>query len=333
MRIWEQRTIRLSAFVTFSVLVAACASGPQKKTETVDAEAEKRSQIYMANLEVEPLGETGSGTCAVPSWALKPAPARGSGPSKEWPRLVAHANACVKAKIWRNVEILGYALGRADIDSPWGAYFLSLAAEASGDRARALWMIDLAQKKAGGRSGLFMYQKGRILFELGETAQAMELVGRAVQLEKRLTEGHLFLARIYHRDLELERAAKHYQAVLGADGKNFVALAGLAEVKLAQGAGDEAAALYAKLVAAQPSGLQNWLRLAYIQETVQKNPAEALNTYRNLKSSIEKGQIKDRPEFDLAARIKALEESTAPRVPAAKAASVEGGKEDGKKVK
>lgn len=332
MRISNQWTSRLSVFLV-SGLLGACATGPSKHVEKEDAEAAARSQKYMTNLEVEPLVENSSVTCTVPAWALKPAPARSSGASKEWPQLVAHANACAKAKNWRNLEILGYSLARADVDSPWGAYFLSIAADATGDRARALWMIDLAQKKAGGRSGLFMYQKGRILFELGETAQAMKLIERAVELDKKLLDGHLFLARIYHRDTELDRATKHYQAVLAGDSKNHLALVGLAEVKLAQGAGDEAADLYAKVVAAQPTGLQAWLRLAYIQETVQKNPVHALNTYRSIKSSIERGQIKDRPEFDLAARIKALEESTKPRVPAAKAASAQGETKNEKKVK
>lgn len=333
MRISEQWTTRLAAFLILSGLLSACATGPSKLGEHEDAEAAAKSQVYMTNLEIEPLAEKSSASCTIPQWALKPAPARASGPSKEWPQLVAHANACAKARNWRNLEILGYALARADVDSPWGAYFLSLAAEANGDRSRALWMIDLAQKKAGGRSGLFMYQKGRIMFELGDTAQAMKLIERAIELDKRLIDGHMFLARIYHRDSELGRAATHYQAVLAAEPKNHVALAGLAEVKLAQGAGDEAADLYAKVVAAQPSGLQAWLRLAYIQETVQKNPVHALNTYRHIKSSIEKGQIKGRPEFDLAARIKALEESTQPRVPAAKAASAESEAKKEKKVK
>lgn len=321
----NQRTASFAftfVLVMSGLLMSGCASSSSRNAMQEDANAAAKSRVYMVNLEVFPANEKKAGQkCSVPSEALKPAPARSSGPSKEWKSFVEHANACAQAQDWKNLEVLGYALARADIDSPWGAYFLSLAAEGSGDRARALWMIDLAQKKAGGKSGLFVYQKGRILFALGEVAESMKALERAVQLDTSLTEGHVFLARIYHRDLELDRAARSYQAVLTNHSNHQLALIGLAEVKLAQGVGDEAAALYARVVANEPSGLSSWLRLAYIQETIQKNAQTALGTYRNIKTSMDRGQIKERPQFDIVARIKTLEEAVSPRVPAAQAAS------------
>jgi tetratricopeptide (TPR) repeat protein len=143
-------------------------------------------------------------------------------------------------------------------------------------------------------------------------------------MDPTLGEGHFFLAEIYHRDLDLDQAAKYYSKALEVDSKHFGSLAGMAEVMLQKNKADEAASYYQRAVAAQPTRLQAWLRLAYIYETVQKNTVQALNTYKGMKSSIDSGQLRERPSFDLNSKIKDLQETLQPRVPAqAQAKAVE----------
>jgi hypothetical protein len=67
-------------------------------------------------------------------------------------------------------------------------------------------------------------------------------------------------------------------------------------------------------VAMKSSDVRAWTRLAFIYETVQKSPAQALNAYKNLRSALPKSS--EKPDFDVNAKIKTIEESMQPRVPA-----------------
>lgn len=316
---------KFAAAVGIAALAVGCSTAPIKKTE--DAEAAKASRVYLDSVLPLPVSSrlVSDVICAVPAEAQKPAPGEKSGPSKDWKKLIAYANACAKAKSWGTLDTIAQALARADLNSPWGAYFQSLAAEGIGELQRAMWMADLAQKKAGGRAGLFAYQKGRILFAMKETARAMTEVQHAVELDSRLVDGHLFLADVYRRDLEPDRAVASYKEVLKNEGDNYRALTTLAELSLERGANAEAIEYYSKAVHAHPAQLQAWLRLAYIYETVQKNGAQALVTYRDLKMSIDRGSVRERPDFDLNAKIKALEQAIqASRAPAQAKAAIQG---------
>ncbi len=261
-------------------------------------------------------GQAG-GKCEGPSAAQKVAMSSSDGPSKEWRDLLTKASACAGDKNWKTLESVAQTLARVDINAPWGAYFMSVAAEGTGDWQRALWMVELAQKKAGAQNGLFLYQHGRVMLGLKETAKAMLDVQKAVSLEPQLVNGHMFLAEIHHRDLEWDQAAEHYKAVLAVDDKNSRALAGFGEVRFSQGDAVAAAELYTRAISWQPARLDWWLRLGSIYETSLKNPELALSTYRGLRASVDKGVIKQRPSVDLGVKIKSLEEAiNAARQPA-----------------
>jgi hypothetical protein len=227
----HKKTMRTLTVLGLLFLLSACSSGPTAKD---DAAAIKASQAFLESLVLvsgsEPL--TANASCSVPDEAKKPQPGQVVGPSKDWRKLVAHANACARNKDWRTLETLGNAIARVDMESPWGAYFLSLSAEGNGELNRAMWMIELAKKKTGGRMGLFSYQKGRLLFLMNETSKAMQEVEKALLLEPGLAEGHIFLADIYRRDMENELAQKNYLAALKIDPKNERAIAALTEMNV-----------------------------------------------------------------------------------------------------
>lgn len=292
--------------------VAGCATNPGGMKE--EKAAATKSHLYTEGVSVIASGVHGSSgsPCVIPAGISKTTNTTSNGPSKDWKDLLGRANTCVNEKNWAGLEALAYEMTRADIDSPWGAYFLAVVAEARGDFPRSMWMIDLAQKKAGGRLGLLFYQRGRNWLRMKETAKAIADFEKAVSLEPHLTEGRLFLGDIHYRDQEMAKASMHYRAALEQDAKSYRALTGLAESLLAQGksgSAKEAADLYARAVSNHPKQLQPWIRLGYIYETLQKNSELALNTYKGLKSSLDSGAIREKVDFDLNAKIKVLEQT------------------------
>jgi tetratricopeptide (TPR) repeat protein len=305
--------IKHLAFAFAAVAMSACATtgggeGPQKVKE--DKAAIERSRSYLEGVDYGSVQASGT-ICAIPAGSDRLLSAT-NGASKEWKEWTSRANACADKKDWRTLEQLAQVMTRVDLNSPWGAYYLSLAAEGRGDWARAMWMNDLAQKKAGGVNALFAYQKGRILLNAKETSKAMVEFERATTLSPAFGQAHLYLAQIYHRDQEWGPAAKHYEAVLGIESENVDALVGLAEAKLHKDDAGAAAALYSKVVGSHPSRGEAWLRLGYIYETLLKDNQQALNTYRGLKSSLDRAIVREKPQIDLNQKIKALEETVKP---------------------
>jgi tetratricopeptide (TPR) repeat protein len=302
-----------------ALLATACATGGGIGNDKVAAE---KSKAYLEGISYVLAGSSG-GTCALPTASQKTAMSSTDAPSKEWKDLLQKASACAGEKNWKTLEPVAETMARIDINAPWGAYFLSVAAEGRGDWQRALWMDELAQKKAGVPNGLFLYQHGRIMLGMKDTTRAMSDVRKAVAVEPRLTMGHMFLAQIHQRDLEWDQAGEHFAAVLAQDDRNVTALAGLAEVRFHQDKHQEAADLYSKAISWNGTHVDWWLRLGSLYENNLKNPALALNTYKGLRTLLDKGEVKQRPtSIDLNAKIKTLEDSmNAARQPATQASA------------
>jgi tetratricopeptide (TPR) repeat protein len=296
--------------------LSGCASGPGTAPEAKqDKAAAEKSHVYLDGVNYITLRESTDAVCAIPTGADKSAPATAAGPSHDWQALLAVAASCTKKGDWKTLEQVANLMARLDIDSPWAAYYLSLLAEKQGEYARAAWMADLAQKKAGGRNSLFMYQHARVMFAVKETAKAISEMQKAVAADSQFADGHVFLAQVYHRDLEFGKAEDHYRAALASDAGNYVALTGFAEMRLTQGGhAQDAADLYSKAIASHPSEMQAWIRLAFVYETVLKNNPLALQTYQGLKASLDSGATHGKPDFDLSQKIKQLE--TVLRAPA-----------------
>jgi tetratricopeptide (TPR) repeat protein len=318
------KTSKVALLGLSSLLATACATGGGVGTKE-DKQAAEKSKAYMDGISYVVSGTAG-GTCAAPTKVQLNALTANDAPSKEWKDLLSKASACTGDKNWKTLEQVAETMARVDINAPWGAYFLAVSAEARGDYQRALWMTDLALKKAGGQAPLFSYQRGRVLLGLKETSKGMAEIQKAVGLEPKLVHGHMFLAEIYHRDLEWNKAGEHYQAVLAVDDKAPLALAGLGEVRFQQGKHDEAAQLYTKALSWRPQRGDWWLRLAGIYETSLKNNELALTAYRSLRSSVDKGDVKPRPALDLNGKIKSLEEAVAAARQPATAGNPAGGK-------
>jgi len=297
------------SLVALSLLLAACASAPKEQTKNTDKAAAERSKIYLESIEVSDAADS-SAVCAVPA-GLEKAFSPAQGASAQWKDLMARASKCAVEKGWKSLDTIAQTMSRLDINSPWGPYFMSVVATERGDWARALWMIDLAEKKAGVKVGLFAYQRGRIHLTQKETSKAMTEFEKAVSLDPRLIDGAMFLGDIHYRDHEWKEAAQSYAMVLQRKPSNYRALIGLAESKFRSGELKEAATLYVKAIDADSRQLSSWLRLGEIYEGLKDNEL-ALSTYRDLRRAIDGGSIKQRPSFDLNSKIKNLESVVKP---------------------
>jgi tetratricopeptide (TPR) repeat protein len=244
-----------------------------------------------------------------------PSPSDCPANDKSWKKenqkaLVAYAGACAQLGKWERVEQLGDWLAQKEPQAPWGAFYLSLAAEGRKDWTRALWMIELALKKSP-RQAILIYQKGRIFWGMGEFAQAAEVYNQALKENPRFVDAHIFLAQLYFRDQDFGRAAKHFATVMDLQPDNVMGTVGLAETRLQQGQAKVAVELYEKAVNQAPRQVSYRLKLAELYEVSMKDYSQALSTYRRIKSIMaEARSSSEEVPFDINEKIRRLESLT-----------------------
>jgi tetratricopeptide (TPR) repeat protein len=226
------------AAVTFVVALALSGCSTVKTQSAtdlppvIDAKQVARAQTYFDGLQAS-ISKSSDATCAASVSSSRSASVESSGPSEanEWRAELKVANACVQSQNWPSLEGLGNQMAQRWPDSPWGAFYLSLAAEGRHEFRRALWMIELADRKSGRLQGLFAYQRSRVLFDLGEMQASIAEMNRAMTLNPSLIDGDLFLAELAAKDLDWDQAVSRYQAALRIDSMNSEAIKGLKEVE------------------------------------------------------------------------------------------------------
>ena len=301
--------------VLASLVLAGCAtSGPTAGSKSATT-AKSDSQVQQSKVDVYLQGLTSSPVTATTDTCS-------AAKSTSWKTMVSKAAACVRSGQWSLVEEFAYDLSRSDMDSPWGLYFYSLAAEGRKDYPRALWMIDAAIKKASPKVALFRYQKGRLMWLEKPSEAALKEIDAAVKADPTLVDGHVFLGDARLRSWDLSQAESHFAAALRLKSNHYEALRGLADVKRLKGNLRDSIPLLAQAQGLKPTDLSTrvYLAAAYEQE---KQHSEALSTYRKLRESMTSGLIKEKPEFDVNEKIRSLEtliakQSVDPRTPAQK---------------
>lgn len=296
-----------------SLVLAGCASSGTKTSGTTtkktdDAAQQARVDVYLQGLTASPV-TSASETCS---------PTK----STSWKTMVSKASACVRTGQWAQVEEFAYEISRADVDSPWGLYFYSLAAEGKKDFHRALWMIEAAIKKASPKVALFRYQKGRLMWLEKPSEAALKEIEAAVKVDPKLLDGHVFLGDARLRTFDLSQAESHYSRALQLKSNSYEAVRGMADVKRLKGNLRDSIPLLAQAHSLKPTDLSTRVYLATAYEE-EKQHSEALSTYRKLRESLTSGLIKEKPDFDVNEKIRSLEtliakQPVAPRTPAQK---------------
>lgn len=300
-------SMRDHVFLTLVIVAlnSACATNQTMDTAKYDPRAAEKARPYLANhygLDFR-TASTG-GVCAEPKVA------------SEWKTWVQAAGACVQKQDWALVEKMGSEMASRHTDSPWGAYFLGLAAAQRGEMLRAHWMLDLAEKKAGGSIGLVRYEKARLLEKEEGVAEAAKEMKEAVRVDSTLLPALLWLAQVHHRDRMNAEAERYYRGALALKSDLWAAVAGLADILVDRAQGPEAVELLNRAVALRPEVAETRVKLAFVYETLTKEPARAVQTLRELRVALEKGRARGKVSLDsrekIDAKIKMIEQTMKP---------------------
>lgn len=285
-----------------ALALAACATGGGTNEAKFDPKAAEKARPYLANHYGLDYRFTSAGTCSDPT------------AKDDWKTWVQAASGCVQKGDWSRVEKLGTEMSSRHVDSPWGAYFLGVAAAERKEMLRAQWMLDLAERKAGGPIGLVRYEKARLLEKDEGVAAAAKEMKDAVKADPTLMPALLWLAQIHHRDRMSREAEKYYRDVLALKSDVWPALSGLGDIMLENKNGPEAASLLSRAITLKPEVAETRVKLAVVYETLTQEPEKALQTLRELRVALEKGRAKGKVGFDLSAKIKTIEQTMKPQV-------------------
>jgi tetratricopeptide (TPR) repeat protein len=224
----------------------------------------------------------------------------------DWRRAVVAANSCLRVKDLEKAENIGNELSTREPNGPWGPYFLAAIARERNELDRALWMSELALKRASDIA-VTHYLKGQILWNRKEFNPAIASFERSVELDSTLIPAHLFLGRIYYRDQDFSKATHHFSAVLKVNPKNQSALIGVAESLLQDGNSKGALENYKNLAIYYPKDGQYLEHIAEIYE-VNGDADMALTTYRTLRDQMIASKIQTNVDKHIDAKIKELEQ-------------------------
>ncbi len=294
-----QRSATLfSALALISTMVGCASSGPRTADTEFDPKAAEKARPFLANhYGLDFRSASTGGVCAPPKEL------------SHWKLWVQAAGSCVQKQDWQQVEKFGVEMSARHMDSPWGPYFLGVAASQRGEMLRAHWMFDLAEKKAGGPIGLVHFEKARMIEKQDGVAAAAKEMKLAVQADPSLTPALLWLAQVHHRDRMNSEAEKYYRAVLELKNDSYPALAAMGDLMLENQKGAEAAEFLSRAIVIRPEVAETRSKLAVVYDTLTKEPIKALHTLRELRVAMEKGRARGKVGYDIGAKIKTIEQN------------------------
>lgn len=285
--------------ITLAALMTACSSAPVATTgKKVDTAQVQRKYAQQVSSSFE--GEKKVEDCPTQKVIET---------EKSWKSLMAKGNGCINKGQWSMVEFVGERISQLEPDAPWGAYYLSIAAENRGHIERALWMIDLALKKAT-NVGVLRYQKGRILWKQEFFREAIAEMQKSIELDKNIKDAHLFLGQIYLRELDFKRAQGHFDSVLLMESRNQQALLGLASCYIEMENTKEALSVIDRGISNFPKAMEFRLQEVYVYENLIKESVTALAKYKQLQGLVASKKVEGSVPFDINEKIKALEDIT-----------------------
>ncbi|MGZ3721874.1 MAG: tetratricopeptide repeat protein [Bdellovibrionales bacterium] len=280
-----------------AMLFAGCATAP----------AEKTSAHLEALPAPAPSYEEKVGSMAVEQ--VKTAcPADSKWEALEWKKISPYANACVKAKDWGKVEKMGNFLATHAHLTPWGPYYMSLAAEGRKDYPRAIWMLELALKKAP-KEGIFHYELGRIHWELGDDADAVKHLKQASELSPSLTQAHWVMGQLAVQRHDFNEAETLFQKALKIDSKHLPSILGMATLTINNKDFARAEGYLTQAVALNPRSSKARLALAQVQAEHLKKYQDALHTYKQIKQMNADKKLDESVHINLDEKIQSLEKS------------------------
>ena len=223
--------------------------------------------------------------------------------SQDWIQI---ANACAAKKQWIDLQKVATELLARFPESAWGNYYLSIAFEHQGHLEKAIWTIDLAQRK-GALWGILNYQKARLHWAKGQFRDAETFFLSALEKDLGLVEANYFLGCLYYRDSEFSKAADHLKKWAAVKPEDSEALKYLAESQVKTGDKLGAIASYEKLTRLLPKNFEFFVKWAVLLETGLDQKERALAVYSQLRNFFGSKGSQGKLEFNLEAKILELE--------------------------
>lgn len=287
------RNMILILISVLSLILAGCSTAPARQDAPI---AKKIEASYFDKVEGVPLSE-----------------ARGECPKSEaplaevsWEKMMPMAAACVKAQDWFRLEQVGNALATRGHRTPWGPYYLSLSAESRKDYPRAIWMLELAIKKAP-KEGILHYQLGRIHWLQGNDIVALKNLKQASELNPSLTDAHFISGVVALNSDKLGEAESALKLALRNDSRHFPATMAMADLKMKAKDWEGAVSFLERAISLNSRSQKARVALATVQETQLKRLDAALSTYRDLKRLNASNKLDAPLGFSVEDKIKSLE--------------------------
>lgn len=299
MKFWPNKFLLQSIKITLAIAVAGCATVEKpatRKPSQISASTEV-PKVVRNELQVYPLSWVGSSQCPAGATVEK---------TKDWKELVKFANRCMAQKKYRDLNLIATKLAEVEPNMPWGAYYLSLEAEAVGQSDRAMWMVDLAIKKAS-NVGVLKYQKGRLMWKKGFVKESVREMEDALKQDPNITDAHLVLGEAYLSELDFKTAQEHYLKVLAGYPTQVVALAGIVDVYIELERAALALQYIQTAIQSYPRSMNFRLKEAFVYENLTQQTEIALARFKEIKRLIAKKALDGAVPFDLEAKIKDLE--------------------------
>lgn len=285
-------------FAALGLSLVGCASAPAVKKSadsTVEVKPTYSEKVPTAPVALARAAQTCPSSPAV--WE-----------NQDWRKVTAMANACVKANDWYKVETLGNHLSVKASLTPWGPYYLALAAGSRKDYPRAVWMLELALKKSPSE-GLFHYELGRIAWELGDDAQAKQRMKTASDLSPSLTEAHWVVGQLAVDAQDLREAEMRLRKALDSNSKHWPSIMSMAALKIKAKDWEAAEDYLGRGISLNPRSGKARLALAQLQEQQLKKVREAISGYKEMRQLTATKSLDDAPALNYEQKIKDLEKS------------------------
>lgn len=291
--------VRVLSVMSASLTLVHCASPSQNSDDGLQSNVKASYFDKVVATRVEDLD---SETSCPRSQAVDP--------KLEWKKLVALASACVKSQDWAQVEKVANQLSVRGRLTPWGPYYLALAAEARRDYPRAIWMLELALKKAPSE-GILQYELGRIYWQMGEDGLALKSLREAASQNSSLTEAHWVNGMLALHSDKLGEAEVSFEKALSARASHWPSLMALADVKIRAKDFSRAENLLQRALRFNERSLRARLALAHVQEAELKKFSEALESYKSIKRLNAENKLDAPVNLNLDEKIRSIESALA----------------------
>lgn len=279
-------------------LIGGCASTGAKKPVAGPNASEGVKPFYSEKSRAVTLEQYSEAVC----------PTESKWESSEWKSLMKLAGACVKAKDWVKVEKMANVLATRAVTTPWGPYYLGLVAENRRDYPRAIWMFELALKKAPDE-GLFHYELGRVYWDLKDEAIALQHLKMASDLSPTLAPAHFLLGQMAEQRGESPQAENLWQRALTANPRHLPAILAMATLRFKQKNYVDSEVWFHRALELNPRSSKTRLALAQVQEQYLKNIAAALESYKQLKQLAAEKKLDEGVHLNLDDKIQSLQKT------------------------